>query len=224
MKNRSLFLREQKNNLIAHVQMTKNRMFMLNIKYANTKYLNISVKDCSWLWHLRFGHLHFGGLKQLSSKKMVKGLPHIDFPKQFCEGCVLSKQSRKSFPKEASYHAKKPLELIHIYICGPIIPTSLGKHQYFLTFIDDYTRKIWIYILKEKAKIFNMFKKFKAIIKNKSGYSIKVIYSDQDGEFTSNSFEAFCKENGIWHQLIAPYSPQQNDVAERKNYSILNMV
>ena len=78
MKNRSLFLRDQKNNLIVHVQMTKNRTFMLNIKHVDTKCLNASVKDCLWLWDLRFDHLHFGGLKQLSSKKMVKGLPHID--------------------------------------------------------------------------------------------------------------------------------------------------
>ncbi|KAJ3691578.1 hypothetical protein LUZ61_020742 [Rhynchospora tenuis] len=114
------------------------------------------VVDKAWLWHLRFGHLNFGGLKELSKKSMVKELPQIDHCDKFCEGCVLGKHPRSSFPKEASYRAKKPLELIHTDICGPITPNSL--------------------------------------------------------------------EHGIRRFLTAPYSPQQNGVAEKKNQTILDMV
>jgi hypothetical protein len=70
---------------------------------------------------------------------MVKGIPHIDHSDKFCEGCVLGKYLRNSFPKEASYCAKNVLELIHIDICGLITPNSLGKHWYFIIFIDDFS-------------------------------------------------------------------------------------
>ena len=84
------------------------------------KCLKACVKDSAWLWHMRFGHLNFGGLKLLSQKKMVYGLPSIDQPNQLCEGCLVGKQSRKSFPKESMSKAGAPLQLIHAYVCGPI--------------------------------------------------------------------------------------------------------
>uniref|UniRef100_A0A2N9FJV4 Uncharacterized protein n=1 Tax=Fagus sylvatica TaxID=28930 RepID=A0A2N9FJV4_FAGSY len=73
----------------------------------------------------RLGHLNFGGLKLLAKTKMVRGLPSIEHPNQLCEGCLFGKQSRKSFPKEASTRANKPLQLVHTDVCGPIKPSSL---------------------------------------------------------------------------------------------------
>ncbi|KAE8679159.1 Zinc ion binding, putative isoform 1 [Hibiscus syriacus] len=66
------------------------------------------------------------GLELLSKKEMVKGLPRINHPDQLCEGCLAGKQLRKSFPKESETRAKKPLELIHTDVCGPIKPSSLA--------------------------------------------------------------------------------------------------
>ncbi|PKU59488.1 Retrovirus-related Pol polyprotein from transposon TNT 1-94 [Dendrobium catenatum] len=144
----------------------------------------------------------------MSRKGLVHGLPDINHPNQICEGCVFGKQPRKSFPNEASFRAKKPLQLIHTDVCGPIAPASFGKHRYFLTFIDDYSRKIWVYFLKEKSEAFTMFKKFKASTEKESGFLIKSIRSDRGGEFTSKAFKEYCEEHGIRHQLTAPFSPQ----------------
>ena len=116
-------------------------MFVLNIQNEVVKCLKACYKDTSLLWHLRFGHLNFGGLDLLSKKEMVRGLPSINHPNQLCEGCLLGKQFRKSFPKESKSIAQKPLELIHTDVCGPIKPSSLGKSNYFLFFINDYSRK-----------------------------------------------------------------------------------
>ncbi|GKA14724.1 retrovirus-related pol polyprotein from transposon TNT 1-94 [Tanacetum coccineum] len=137
---------------------------------------------------------NFGDLKLLSSKRMVKGLDQIDHPNQMCEGCLLGKHARRSFPKEATSRAKEPLQLIHTDLCGPITPPS------------------------------HAFKKFKAMVEKEKGLKIKSMRSDRGGEFLSKEFNKFCEYNGIQRFLTAPYSPQQNGVVERKNRTILNMV
>ena len=93
---------------IVEVKMTRNRMFPLRIKTdLKNKEVTAAVtqeafqsvpKDENWLWHLRFGHLKFGGLNLLSRKGMVKGLPLIEKPDNLCEGCIFGKQHRESFP------------------------------------------------------------------------------------------------------------------------------
>ncbi|KAJ4719135.1 Retrovirus-related Pol polyprotein from transposon TNT 1-94 [Melia azedarach] len=223
MKDYSLFIRDDKGNLITKVKMSKNIMFSLNIQNDVAKCLKACYKDASWLWHLRFGHLNFGGIELLAKKEMVRGLPYINDPNQLCEGCLHGKQFRKSFPKESAFRAKKPLELVHADVCGPFKPRSLGNNNYFLLFIDDFSRKTWIYLLKQKSEVFGAFKKFKAAIEKESGRHIKAMRTDRGGEFTSKEFQEFCEANGIRRFLTVPRSPQQNGVAERKNRTILNI-
>ncbi|GMP88730.1 hypothetical protein CsSME_00040608 [Camellia sinensis var. sinensis] len=127
-----------------------------------TQCLSAIIKDKDWLWHLRFGHLNFGSLKLLSSKNIVKGLPHIAHTNEVCESCILGKHHRTSFAKEVKWRTTKPLELVHTDVCGPLKPMSNGQNRYFLTFIDDYSRKTWVYFLKRKSEVFSIFKEFKA--------------------------------------------------------------
>ena len=223
MNNYNLSIKDDKNRLITKVPMTKNRMFVINIQNDVANCLKACYKHASWLWHLRFGHLNFGSLELLSKKNMVKGLPSINHPDQVCEGCLLGKQFRKSFPRESDSRAKKPLELIHTDVCGPIKPSSFGKNNYFLLFIDDFSRKTWVYFLKQKSEAFGAFKKFKAAVEKETGLEIKAMRSDRGGEFTSKEFQEFCEANGIRRPLTVPRSPQQNGVSERKNKTILDM-
>ncbi|GLU18737.1 hypothetical protein SLE2022_350210 [Rubroshorea leprosula] len=203
--------------------MSKNRMFAMNIHTNVAKCLTSCYKDSSWLWHLRFGHMNFGGLKAMASKRMVKGLPSVNQPDQLCEGCLLGKQSRKSFPKQSQSRATRPLQLVHTDVCGPITPCSFGKNKYFLLFIDDYSRKTWVYFLKKKSEVLKCFQNFKALVEKESGFKIQALRSDRGGEFTFKEFQEFCAANGVRHFLTAPGSPQQNGVVERKNRTILNM-
>jgi transposase InsO family protein len=159
----------------------------------------------------------------LASKKIVKGMPHIDHPDEVCESCVLSKHHGSNFAKEVNWKANKTLELVHTNVCGPIKPMSTGKNRYFLTFIDDFSRKTWVYFLKRKSEELNCFKDFIAIVEKQSGYKIRTVRSDQGGEYTTNDFEAFCTQQGIRHQTTPAYTPQLNGVAERKNRMILDM-
>ncbi|KAK9941415.1 hypothetical protein M0R45_018018 [Rubus argutus] len=214
---------DPRRGVIAHVKMTPNRLFPLQIKSANTCFVT-TVTDPTWLWHFRYGHLNFSGLKTLSQKNMVTGLPQIIPPIKICEECVVGKQHREQFPKGKAWRAQRPLELIHSDICGPINPTSNGEKRYFISFIDDYSRKAWVYFLQNKSEAFRAFKSFKALVEKEAGRSIKTLRTDRGGEFMSQEFANFCAEHGIRRQLTAAYTPQQNGVSERKNRTILNMV
>lgn len=82
---------------------------------------------------------------------------------------------------------------MHADICGPIKPESNSNKRYFLSFIDDFTRKTWIYFLHEKSEAFAMFRIFKAGVEKESGAYITSLRTDRGGEFTSNEFEEFRK-------------------------------
>ena len=143
------------------------------------------------MWHFRFGHLNFGGLKLLHTKNMVKGLPLIDKPKSFCEGYIFGKKHRDNFLVGKSYGAHTPLEIVHSDICVTMKTPSIGGCNYFLTFIDEFTRKTLVYFLKHKFDAFGCLQQFKELVEKKSGYRIKILRMDRDSEYVSNDFLNF---------------------------------
>ncbi|KAM2413925.1 hypothetical protein ACFX1X_000495 [Malus domestica] len=92
---------------------------------------------------------------------MVRGLPQIEATNHVCKGYVLGKQARLLFPLGNAWRAKAPLQLVHTNICGPLDPMSYGDNRYFITFIGDFSRKTWVYFLKEKSDALRVFKEFK---------------------------------------------------------------
>ncbi|CAM8959850.1 unnamed protein product [Rhodiola kirilowii] len=212
---------DPQHGLIAHVKMTPNRLFPLRIQSAYSCHLT-EIKDSTWLWHLRYGHLHFNGLQTLYQKKMVTGLPQIKPPSnKVCEDCCVGKQHREPFLKGKAWSARAQLELVHSDICGPISPESNGKRKY--SFIDDYSRKTWVYFLSHKSEALAKFKTFKALVEKEVGRPIKIL-TDRGGEYNSQDFVSFCALHGIRRQMTAAFTPQQNGVCERKNRTIINMV
>ena len=154
-------------------------------------------------------HINYKALPHVN--KVVTGLPDMKIKHEgICKGCAKGKNIKNPFPKSET-KTKGTLELIHSYVCGPMS----------ITFIDDYSRKTWIYFLKNKSEVFGKFKEFKALIENHSKKRIKTLRSNNGGEYTSKEFEAFCKEAGIKRELTTPYNPQQNGVAERNNRNIM---
>jgi hypothetical protein len=123
---------------------------------------------------MSFRHLRYSGLRDLVKKQSVQGLSNLEFEKKFCEGCVMGKQTIRSFGK-SQYQAKRPLKLIHTDICGPITPGSFSGKSYFITFIDDFSKKCWVYFLKEKSEAFEIFKKFKVMVEKLTGYLFEQI-------------------------------------------------
>ena len=139
---------------------------------------------------------------------MVDGIPSINHQNQLCEACLLRKHARRSFPKETTSRTSKSLQLLPTDVCVPVDPPSFGKRKYFLLFIDDFSRKTWVYFLKQKSNVFVVFQNFKALGEKESVCEIKELRSDRGGEFTSKEFNDFSQSHGIRFTLTIPYSPQ----------------
>ena len=170
------------------------------------------------LWHKRMAHLNHGALQVL--REIVTGLPQFETEHQeVCRGCALGKYTKASFPSNDNMEAGI-LDLIQLDVCGPMSTVSLTRHEYYVSFIDDYSRKTWIYFLKTKNEVFGKFQEFKALVENQMGKKIKVLRYDNGSEYTDHEFEDFCTQYGIHRHLTIPYNPQQNRVAERKNRAI----
>ena len=181
-----------------------------------------SNQDKVGIWHQRLGHLNVQSMKELQS--MVSGL-HLGHCSMnvTCEGCIQGKQQRKPFPSGVATRAKQLLELVHSDVCGPMRTPSLGGARYFVTFIDDFSRKVWVYIIKAKSECFAKFKEWKALVEKQCEHKIKVLRSDNGGEYVSIQFDELLKHEGIARQTSTPYTPQQNGVAERANRTIVEM-
>ena len=92
----------------------------------------VEIKDENWLWHLIFGNLNFATLYLLHKKSMVKGFPLIEKLERVCEGCILGKKHRESFPASMSTRAKKPLNIMNLDLCGPCQKTT-SCHSLMIT-------------------------------------------------------------------------------------------
>ena len=177
------------------------------------------------IWHRRFGHLGMKNLQKLATDQLVNGLDY-DVTKdiKFCEPCVDGKHHHSSIPKFGSRRATKLLEIVHSDVCGRLEAKSLGGAESFVTFIDDKSRYVWIYILKNKSEVFKIFLEWKSMVEKSSGEKIKILRSDNGGEYTSKEFEDYLKKNGIRHEHTVPKTPEQNGVAERMNWTLVETV
>ncbi|XP_019439003.1 PREDICTED: uncharacterized protein LOC109344707 [Lupinus angustifolius] len=95
--------------------------------------------------------------------------------------------------------------------------------KYFINFVDEFSRMIWVYVINLKSEAFGYFMRFKASVERESGKKLKILNTDGGGEFTSNAFELHCQQNRIRHEVSAPYTPQHNGLAKRRNMTIMDM-
>lgn len=133
-----------------------------------------------------------------------------------CVTCAKGKQSRKPFPNEVA-RATKLLELIHTDLCGPMSVSSLGGAKYYISFVDDYSRKVFVYPIRTKSQALNKFIVFETLVEKQTGLKIKMVRSDNGYEYCSQRFIEYLSKNGITHQKSSPYTPQQDGVTERMN-------
>jgi hypothetical protein len=167
--------------------------------------LTHSIENPCELWHRRLAHINYKALPYVS--KAVTGLPEFKVDHEgVCNGCAQGKNIKNPFPKRDNKEGV--LELIHSDVCGPMPSTSISGYVYYVSFIDDYSRKTWVYFLKSKDEVFGKFKEFKALIENLSERKIKILRSDNGGEYTSKEFVNFCKD--VWDQEGSHHSLQSS--------------
>lgn len=172
-------------------------------------------------WHRRLGHLNADYLIKLRNDAAT-GVAFKESKLDECDVCVLGKYARKPFTKSQS-RAKGILELIHSDVCY-IGDVSLGGAKYFVTFVDDHSRMLFLYFVRQKSQVFDVFQDFKALIENQTGRKIKVLRTDNEREYLSEDFLIFLSRAGIAQQYSCPETPQQNGRAETVNRRIQDRI
>ena len=173
------------------------------------------------IWHQRYGYLNHQSLRALQQKEMVIGL-NLDKSSKpsFCNACAKGKSSSRKFPSSNNKRHDTLFDLVHSDVCEKITPKSLCGSEYFVTFIDDHSRYVWVYFMKTKNEVFDKFLEWKVMVENQYGKKIKTLRTDNGGEYLSGKFKAFLKKEGVRHELTVPKTPEQNGVAERVNRTL----
>ena len=173
------------------------------------------------LWHKRLAHMSERGLAVLAKKNLLSGMNDAHLRR--CTHCLAGKQNRVSFKSSPPSRKQDILDLVHSDVCGPMKTRTLGGASYFVTFIDDCSRKLWVYTLKSKDQVLDVFKQFQALVERQTGKKLRCIRTDNGGEY-SGPFDEYCRRQGIRHQKTPPKTPQLNGLAERMNRTLVERV
>jgi transposase InsO family protein len=117
----------------------------------------------------------------------------------------------------------RPLELLHIDLFGPVAYLRIRGSKYGLVIVDDFSCFTWVFFLQDKSKTQGTLKHFLRRAQNEFELKVKKIRSDNGSEFKNLQVEEYLEEEGIKHEFSAPYTPQQNNVVERKNMTFMDM-
>lgn len=196
-------------------------LYDISFRVEYNECLNIETEyEQTKLWHRRLGHMCQGNLEKLVKGKLVNGIENLDIGKiEFCQSCVQGKLTRSRFGTRTV--AKRLLEIVHTDIAGPITPIAYDGGKYFLTFIDDYSNFVCVFILKNKSEVFECFKEYVQLVQSKFNLKIATLRCDNGKEYISGEIKKYCRDNGTFIDYTVPYNPEQNGKAERFNRTLV---
>jgi transposase InsO family protein len=139
----------------------------------------------------------------------------------FYEHCVYGKHKRVKFLRVRKEKKSEMLEILHTDVWGPSHVSYLGGSRYYVTFIDDATRKNWVYCIRQKSDVFDTFKKWKYLVENETGKRLKCLRSNDGGEYCNKKFDYYCSYHEIRREKTVRGTPQENGVSERMNRTIM---
>ncbi|KAD4385252.1 hypothetical protein E3N88_25420 [Mikania micrantha] len=187
------------------------------------------LETSSMLWHQRLCHISRDRLSRLVKDEVLPSLDFTDFGT--CVKCLKGKMTTTT--KKCATRSSNLLEIIHTDISGPYTIAGITGQTSFITFIDYYSRYMYLYLIKDKSESLTTFKDYKTEVENQLDLKIKIVRSDRGDEYygrhtdvgqAPGPFYEFCKGQGIVNQYTMPGTPQQNGVAERRNRTLMNMV
>ena len=165
----------------------KNGLYSLEAEVVIGSMANITARTLSKteLWHMRLGHVSERGLIELEKQELLCGdkIQKLNF----CEHCIFGKACRVKF-SAGQNRTKGTLDYVHADLWGPSRTLSHSGARYFMSIVDDYSRKLWVYIQKTKDESFHNFKNWKTLIENQTERKVKRFRSDNGLEFCSMSF------------------------------------
>jgi hypothetical protein len=170
------------------------------------------------LWHNRLGHPSF------STVDFV--LKNNEFPFEekassglVCDACQKAKSHQLPYKRSDSM-SSHPLELAFSDVWGPA-PESVRRYKYYVSFIDDFSKFTWIYLLKNKSEVFHVFQIFQTHVERQFNHKILTMQTYWGGEY--ERLNSFFKKIGIKHHVSCPHAHQQNGSAERKHKHIVEI-
>ena len=166
---------------------------MYKLYHDDEKAFEVITKNEQGLWHRRLGHLGLSNIKLLRDGIVTC----IKFQEQgilCCESCSMGGKTKQPFNKKGGTRAKEVLELVHSDVCGQMSEKSISGYRYFLTFIDDKTRKTFVYFLKSKDEVVCKFKEFTALVERKTGKKLKILRSENGKEYVCAEMKKFMRE------------------------------
>nr|GEV10647.1 retrovirus-related Pol polyprotein from transposon TNT 1-94 [Tanacetum cinerariifolium] len=186
--------------------------------------LFLASKTKSWLWHRCLSHLNFGAINHLARQGLVRGLPKLKFEKDhLCSACAMGKSTKKSHKPKYENTNQEKLYLLHMDLCGPMHVESVNGNKYILIIVDDYSRFTWLKFLRSKDEAPDFINKFLKMIQVRLKVLVRRIRTDNGTKFVNQTLREYYEEVGISHETSAVRSPQQNDVVERRNHTLIEV-
>jgi hypothetical protein len=165
--------------MIAKGVRTENNVYVLK---EDKEKCHLRKIDESWLWNIRLRHLNFDHIIKLNNEGIMKDLQRISKSNKFlCESCQMGKLTRTQLKLKSFTSLYKPLQIVHMDLCGPSLKEAIGGEHYFMLVIDDLSRLMWVSFLREKSDVFEKFKKFEELFENQTGRKLKEILLDRGG-------------------------------------------
>lgn len=208
------------NKMVLCASLQSNNLYELKMKTIQSPMCNIVQKLDLKTWHERLGHLNVNEIMKMCKNNVITGVDLSDIDRFVCEGCAYGKHARLPF-RESNRKLEQPGDVVYSDVCGPFSVPSIQGMKYFVIFKDAVTSLTYVYFIKNKCDVLNCFKKYNMMIKNKFSHSVRVLHTDNGGEYTSKDFKDYLDSQGISHELTAPYTPEQNGRAEREIRTIL---
>ncbi|SGZ28089.1 BQ5605_C026g10277 [Microbotryum silenes-dioicae] len=215
---------------IAHGTRVNDGLYLLDADHTKCQRLAFLSRSESTVplitLHRCLGHLAPSSIQKMIAAGLLDGFgagySDKDVEEFVCNACLGSKGHRLPFPDSES-HSPERLGLVHSDVLSFPTPSLTGK-RYLVTFLDDHSRKLWAYAIDHKSDVFPTFQTWLAEVELETDARLRILRTDNGGEYQSNAFTEFCQSRGIRRQYSIPYTPQQNGRAEHVNLSIVEGV
>ena len=229
MKGGQCTIWDKNGTVIGKGSLSSDRLYILD---AQTNFPSQEKADytasnkLTWdQWHQLYGHIAISSLEQLDQDKMVDGMDvdHASTASKFCKACVKAKHTHAPFPKEAEHCSETAGEHVMSDVWGKTDTKSSEGYHYYISFTDDAKRFSNVKFMVDKKDAVPQIKEHATMIECKFRKFLKWMHFDSGTELINAELKAWAGQRGIELEVTAPYSQSQNGVAERFNWTHMEL-